>query len=293
MTPELKRTPAALETLADEHRYMSLLLDTLDKQLREINPKTPSDYFLAQDIIRYMHEYPDIAHHPTEDLMFKSLVERDPDAQSDVDRLLNDHIRLATITGDIVRLLEHASKQQTTAALHKARSAVDSYVDRLRGHMRYEETVMFPHAANCLTDEDWAHIESSLAAMDDPLFGHSVDSNYRVLYEYFSNRARSVSRQITNRGYSQLDNMILSADALEAGLGEYVDLVHQLVANISRESRKTFDDTFTDFSPKRAVRAQLRFALFLGKEAGRAGGSAANLYVKTLVRMATPFVARK
>ena len=79
MTVPTVKLPDAIVTLSDEHRYLSLLLETLEEQLNATELTAAADFFLIQDIVHYMHEYTDAVHHPTEDLMFDKLVQRNPD----------------------------------------------------------------------------------------------------------------------------------------------------------------------------------------------------------------------
>ena len=69
---------------------------------------TDAGVYLAQDIARYMHEYPDTVHHPTEDIIFNRLLVRDPDSKKDIDWLRKDHERLAAQTAKITDLLDAA-----------------------------------------------------------------------------------------------------------------------------------------------------------------------------------------
>ena len=284
--------PNAVVTLSDEHRYMSLLLDTLAGQVQMPDPVATSDYYLLQDIVRYMHEYPDVAHHPTEDVMFTLLVKRDPSVKDDIERLLQDHARLSENTAELIELIDRAAEKKTASALAAARSAVERYVERLRAHMQFEETVIFPRATACLARRDWDSIDSHLIALEDPLFGPAVGSDYRVLYEYFSHRARDTSRRLTKRGFLQLDSFIMSADALEAGLADFIDLWRTHYSNIARESRQAAE-TPESWSPTAAIASKFRFGVFLTREVTQASGAAVNLYFRTLWNMTAPFFDKK
>jgi hemerythrin-like domain-containing protein len=59
------KLPDAIVTLSDEHRYLGLLLDTLEDQLQLTDLTAPGDFFLIQDIVHYMDEYTDEVHHPS------------------------------------------------------------------------------------------------------------------------------------------------------------------------------------------------------------------------------------
>ncbi len=210
-------------------------------------------------------------------------------AEDDVERLLRDHVRLSDNTAELIELVDRAADVKSSAALGATQSAVHTYVARLRAHMQFEESVIFPRAVACLATRDWNAIETHLSTLDDPLFGPTVDSDYRVLYEYFSHRARAASQLLTRRGYLQLDSFIMSADALESGLMEFIDLWQTHASNISRESRHAADKLGAA-SPTGVIAASLRFGVVLTREFAQAGSSTFNLYFRTLWNMAQPFV---
>jgi hemerythrin-like domain-containing protein len=209
------KLPDAIVTLSDEHRYLGLLLDTLEDQLQLTDLTAPGDFFLIQDIVHYMDEYTDEVHHPTEDVMFEKLLQRSPDKEKEVAHLRRDHKALHKDTVRIQKLLDQAVKRRTPKAAEALRIAAGKYIGRLRMHIQIEETELFPSAIRCLANKDWHEIETRLAARQDPLFGPNVERDYRVLYEYFAGRADQLSRQMTRFSFLQLDNMILSADAIE------------------------------------------------------------------------------
>jgi hemerythrin-like domain-containing protein len=263
-TPTVK-LPSAVVTLQDEHRYMNLLLGTLEEQLETSDLATPEDYFLMQDIVRYLHEYPDAVHHPTEDLLFDKLVRRKPDARKDVTRLRHDHDKLRVNTAELLQSLENAAAKHTSESAETVGVELNEYIRRLRRHMSFEEAHLFPNAVQCLAHKDWQAIETRLSAVEDPLFGRAVASDYRPLYEYFANRASTLSRGATRIGFLQLDSMIVSADAIETGVTEYFAMLQQHAEALVQESRNTMHASFRGKGIGAALAAQVRFARFVGK----------------------------
>ena len=290
MTMPAVKLPVAIVTLRDEHRYMSLLLETLQEQLQSKKLSAPEDYFLMQDIVRYMHEYPDTEHHPTEDLMFDKLVQRNPGREMDVARLRREHDMLRRNTAEILKLLDKAAKHRTPEALEALRAASSNYIDRLRQHMQFEEAELFPSAVRCLPNTDWHEIEMRLESTKDPLFGPTVQHDYRVLYEYFVDRTEQLSQQMTRYGFLQLDNMILSADALEAGVTELWDMLLQHTESLSRELKTVTKKSFDGRSLFSAISVQAGYAGFVGKTACDVGSEAARIYFRTLKNVAVFFV---
>ena len=286
------KLPPAIMTLSDEHRYMNLLLDTLEEQLQKGDPTIAEDLYLMQDVVRYLHEYSDAVHHPTEDIMFGKLVNRDPAAKTDTDRLLRDHERLTENTTELLELLETATTEQTAATTEAIHASTTAYIGRMRQHMQFEESTVFPRTIQCLAGKDWHAIELRLESTEDPLFGANVDSEYRTLYEYFSDRADNMSQQLTKYGFLQLDSMIISADAFEMGLTEFWEMLHRHADSVSRESRQALESVFDSRSIASAIGRQLHFVAFLGKKVFDVGGDATGIYFRTLKQMAKPFLTR-
>ena len=288
MTTPAVRLPSAVVTLQDEHRYMNLLLATLEEQLEESDLAAPADYFLMQDIVRYLHEYPDQVHHPTEDLLFDKLVRRKPDARKDVTRLRRDHDKLRANTAELLQSLENAASLHTPESAETVGVELNEYIRRLRRHMRFEETHLFPSAVQCLAYKDWQAIETGLSAIEDPLFGRAVASDFRPLYEYFANRASTLSQGATRIGFLQLDSMIVSADAIEAGVTEYFEMLQQHAEALVQESRNSLRTLLNVRSPGAALAAPVRFAGFVGKTGIGVACDTAGISFRTVKNVVEP-----
>jgi hemerythrin-like domain-containing protein len=283
------KLPDAIVTLSDEHRYLSLLLDTLEEQLFATDLTAPGAFFLIQDIIHYLSEYTDAVHHPTEDLMFEKLLQRNPDTEFQVTHLRHDHEALHDSTARIQKLLEQATKRGTPKAIEAVRAAARKYIDQLRKHIDIEETELFPSAIRCLANRDWHEIETRLEARQDPLFGPNVERDYRVLYEYFASRADQLSQQMTRISFLRLDNMILTADAVETGIAEMWRLLQTNADSLSQEFKVVTDKSFDGRDLTAALTLQAGYAGLVGSTAIAVTGEAVNIYFKTLKNAATSF----
>jgi len=283
------RLPAAIVTLCEEHRYMNLLVETFDEHLESMREPARGDYFLMQDIVRYMHDYSDQVHHPTEDLMFDKLVLRDPARKKDIARLRREHVYLDKNTSELMELLDVASARHTAEDAQAVRDAASTYIHRLRQHMQFEERELFPSATRCLTSKDWHVIEARLEASDDPLFGDTVQRDYRVLYEYFANRTATLSRKVTNRSFLQLDNMIVSAEAIESGVLEMWRLLQEHSSSLGQEYRAVSEKSADGRGIVARIALHAEYAGTVGKTALTVGGSAVGIYLKTLKSAAVSF----
>jgi hemerythrin-like domain-containing protein len=285
--------PEAVTTLCDEHRYMSLLLNALEEKIQGEDVIPAPDYFLIHDVVRYMHEYPDAVHHPTEDLMFDKLVTRDPSTKTVVRDLQRDHEKLTGNTDRILMLLRTAEAEQSVKSADAVRAACNLYIDRLRAHIQREESELFPRAIACLAPRDWKVIERRLDDVDDPLFGRTVDSRFRVLFEYFSGQAGDVSRRITLFSFLQFDSFIESADSLEQGAGEMIAMFREQLESVLQESKATWQETIESRDLGSIVSRQYRLIAFLGRKAVTVGSAATGIYWQTAKQMVAPFLTRK
>jgi len=291
--PKVAKWPDAVTTLCDEHRYMNLLLNALEEKIQGEDEIPEQDYFLIHDIVRYMHEYPDAVHHPTEDLMFDKLITRDPATQAVVHDLQRDHEKLTGNTDRILSLLRTAEAEQSIKAADAVRQACKRYIDRLRAHIQKEEAELFPRAIECLAPRDWRIIEARLNDVDDPLFGRTVDSRFRVLFEYFSAQAGAVSRRITLFSFLQFDRFIESTDSLEQGAGEMLAMIREHIGAMLDESKTTWRQTMDSRDPGAIISKQYRLIAFLSRKAVNVGSDATGIYWKTAKQMAAPFLTRR
>nr|VFJ60947.1 MAG: Hemerythrin-like domain-containing protein [Candidatus Kentron sp. FM]VFJ61382.1 MAG: Hemerythrin-like domain-containing protein [Candidatus Kentron sp. FM]VFK13454.1 MAG: Hemerythrin-like domain-containing protein [Candidatus Kentron sp. FM] len=176
-----------IQQLHTDHVNMARLLDLIAEQLELLQVGEVPDYVLMMDIMQYMTNYPDLFHHPKEDILFQRVTKRDKGTHSIVAELVQDHHTLADQGKALFNLLhtlihEHPVERGTLET--KARE----YILTLRTHMNLEEGKLFPIAKKVLQDEDRSEIESIMGNREDPLFGENiVEAEYLALYEYIRN----------------------------------------------------------------------------------------------------------
>ena len=281
--------PQTIDTLHKEHRYMDLLLRELDQRLQAAEPLTTADYYLMQDILSYMHEYPDAVHHPTEDLLFEKLVLRDPSMQQPLTAVRDEHEQLSQSSAELKKLLAAAAELSTPQDEAALTAALRRYSTKLRRHMQREEQELFPHAVACLANQDWRAIDEQLSRAQDPLFGPEVAGGYRVLYEYFAAPASAASQRWTSMDMKQFDNLIQSAEAFDSGARQLLLLLREQWSAVRHEGGAAARETFRSRHPGAALARQLSFATFLGKTAVHVGTSTTRIYVNTARQMLRPY----
>jgi hemerythrin-like domain-containing protein len=157
-----------LDTIRDEHLSMARLLDLLEQQIELFEDGQPADYLLMNEIIEYFLTFPDLFHHPKENLILAKLRQRNPELARNVSDLDAQHSdisaelhRFAHVLANL--LLEVEMPRDSFAKLARA------FIERERKHMSEEEAVFFPAARAALTEEDWDGIAAMSQAARDPL----------------------------------------------------------------------------------------------------------------------------
>jgi hemerythrin-like domain-containing protein len=163
----VKAMPRTMDVLLQEHRTIAKLLDLLERELGLLEKSPTPSYDLMLQIVDYFRTFPDLYHHPKEDLVFRRLVERDPEQAAKFGDLEAEHQhcsnRLADFSRAVVVTLLEAETPSTFAGLAR------DFIDNERRHMASEENALFPAAIHCLTKDDWAEIDARSARFKDPL----------------------------------------------------------------------------------------------------------------------------
>ena len=167
--------------LRKEHRDMAVLLDLLERQIALHKQGATPDFNVVRGILDYFLTYPDLYHHPKEDLILHKLRARDPAKGAELERLLSGHEDLAHLT----RRFATATIDQMLHGGEVPRewfgSLARKFVDANRRHMAMEEEHFLPAALQVLTEEDWADLEAHVIGRGDPLFGGKVEEHFAAL----------------------------------------------------------------------------------------------------------------
>ncbi len=174
--------PDIIESLRRDHVNMLTLLSVLDSHIQMFAQGGSPDYEIIEGILHYCRNYPDIEHHPKEDLVFNMMRERTPEITNEVGNLETLHKNLADLTRRLsaaIRqiLLEAEIDRRSVARL--AREFISSY----RQHIEMEEAKFFPAAETLLTSQDWMEIERKIGPRQNPLSGAHVAEEFQELRE--------------------------------------------------------------------------------------------------------------
>jgi hemerythrin-like domain-containing protein len=171
-----------IDQLGRDHRNMRLLLDIVEAEMEGYRAGQPPDFELLQMIARYILDYPELIHHPREDLVFERLLERDPAAGEAIGDLIADHRRLAQLTQRFAAAVANASRD---VELPRAwlEALLREFLQANREHMQAEEKHFLPRAMARLTDADWDAIDQRISGIADPAFGEQRAGPYLRLHE--------------------------------------------------------------------------------------------------------------
>ena len=170
-----------LTRLREDHRNIEGLLVIVSGQAAA-GPK--ADRQVLRDILVYMTRYPDVFHHPREEVLFHHLVRRDRSVADTVQVLHDQHKTLE----EHARLCLEEIGRWTAGdpADPRLLSRVSRYVDFQTQHMRQEESEVFSRARVVLTVQDWESIVTSIDDRQDPLFGAGLADGYEALRQYIA-----------------------------------------------------------------------------------------------------------
>jgi hemerythrin-like domain-containing protein len=182
--------PDTLAQWHTEHLNFAKLLNILEAELDLFHKGDSPNYELMLDIMFYMTHYPDVLHHPREDLAFAKIKEREKSAGALVDELSAEHAQLRK-TGEA--LLRGLSDIMNGSISSRGRVETPGrvYVANFRSHMRTEETKILPLAAKLLRNNDWSEIKAAIQHIDDPVFGKAAEKRYAAIHDQIARQAEA------------------------------------------------------------------------------------------------------
>lgn len=171
-----------IQVLRREHAHMASLVKTLEWQVSEFEKGGQPDYEIIRSAVEYFLSFPDLYHHPKEDMIFAVLEERDPTAAHTIGDLRHEHEMIAARTRELSAGLSVVLEEAQVPRESFVRWA-RAFTDLQQLHMRMEEEVFFPAALEALTEEDWQALAAEMTKEDDPLFGENVGNRFKALRE--------------------------------------------------------------------------------------------------------------
>lgn len=161
---------------------MRELLDVIERELDSRAEGRVPDFELLRDVMDYILNFPDLVHHPKEDIIYKTLLARDPSARKELGDLLTDHATLASRGRGLAGALRSVGEGGEVPR-DWFEKLVRSYLAALRSHMENEEQSVFPLALRKLEDADWLGIDVAVGNADFLALGKGSEERYIALHE--------------------------------------------------------------------------------------------------------------
>jgi hemerythrin-like domain-containing protein len=169
-----------IELLSGEHRNIEKLLAVLERELEIFDRGERPDYEVIRAIISYFEVYPEVYHHPQEDLVFAKLKTRDPAAAARVGDLAGEHQKGADRLRRVARAVDSVLMDEEVLR-ETVHAIIRDFIEHERRHMKMEDRYFFPAALKALKPQDWTEIASALTARKDPLFSDTAEARFKVL----------------------------------------------------------------------------------------------------------------
>ena len=183
---------ALIDQLGRDHRNMRILLDLIEREMDIYRSGARPDFDLLRQILEYTLHYPDLVHHPKEDLLFDRLKTHDAAAVAAIGDLISEHKVLGDLTRRFAAAVSNAARD-IDVPRPWFEALADSYLRHHRIHMQAEEKHFFPRVLAVLEDSEWAELDRRAAETADPLFGPKVANAYLGLYEQIVRKGALIS----------------------------------------------------------------------------------------------------
>jgi hemerythrin-like domain-containing protein len=169
-----------IERLSREHRNIEMLLAVLERELEIFDRGDRPDYEVIRAIISYFELYPEVYHHPQEDLVFAKLKLRDPAAAAKVGDLALEHQKGAERLRCVAQAVDSVLADREILR-QNVDNIVRDFMKHQRRHIMMEDRDFFPAALKALEPQDWTEIASALTSHEDPLFSEAAEETFDTL----------------------------------------------------------------------------------------------------------------
>jgi hemerythrin-like domain-containing protein len=171
-----------LQRLDRDHFRLAFVLALLEGLLDEFRDGVEPDYVVMCQLMEYLIDYADQVHHPSEDLIFKRLLEQQGAQHDLLIQLMEQHRSLSQLNRRFKESIEgivHGEVLRRDEVEHQGREVID----RLRQHMSLEDEQAFPLARASLDVSAWTELLAAAPDIQDPVFGHADSERLRAIFK--------------------------------------------------------------------------------------------------------------
>jgi hemerythrin-like domain-containing protein len=164
----------------EEQAAFRMLLSMLERELAAFERGAAPDHGLMADVVSYLHQHAERAHHHCEELAFDRLIDRDPSLAVLLGRLRQEHRVLAASGSELLGRLGEL-ESDVVVSREPVESAAATFLVYYRHHLAAEERDFLPRAQALLTPDDWAEVAAAAGSGPDPLFGDPPGQRFAEL----------------------------------------------------------------------------------------------------------------
>lgn len=169
------------ERLLEDHQRIAKVLNFLRHQLALYNdPDREPSLNVVMEALDYIDAYPDVVHHPLEEIAFDAMEQRGIGDVGAIERLREQHKVLAEKTASLRDLFE-SILQDHPVPIEKVAEELTDYVNLQFDHMNTEESEILPRMQAEFSESDWAEIARQVEQRPDPLFEDLPSESFEEL----------------------------------------------------------------------------------------------------------------
>lgn len=171
-----------IEQLNQDHRQLVRVLYHLERAIKSLSGLGKPGASLAQilDILDYIQVYPEIWHHPTEDVIYELLLQKEIPNPERLANCIEEHGILELLTENLHSYLDQVAAGNDALKLRLIKAGGE-YVKRQLDHMEHEQKTLFPLMEQYLDESDWESIRERLKSRQ-PIDDVRQVERYQTLY---------------------------------------------------------------------------------------------------------------
>lgn len=191
----------ACALIKGEHRSLAAVVHAMGQTIEALRAgATPAQCAGFDELLRYVHNYPEKLHHPKEEKSLHRLLRaRSGSADSLLTLLETQHGQEYEYLAQLQAAWEacRPPAPEPAAPLLRLASAFGKFEAHVWEHLRLEEQQLMPLALDALTEDDWREIGEVFEGNLDPGFGEWSDEEFR---RHFTHLANSMSLPVSSAG---------------------------------------------------------------------------------------------
>lgn len=172
-----------IQSLYEDHRHFVGVLYHLEREVKALGGLLYSkpNFDAILDIFDYIKVYPQVWHHPIEDIIYEKLLSKDVPNPGAIADLMEEHGILDMLTDYIHDLVNRMSQGADIPAIRLVRKT-NEFIQRQLKHINQEQCTFFPLVEQCFDDDDWEDVQRRLEGQVNAA-GEVRWQEYKSLYK--------------------------------------------------------------------------------------------------------------